>query len=126
MSITDKLDVFMRANGYNKADLSRLSGIPYTTIDGLYKKGDENTKLSTLRRLAKVLNCSIDELTDSKTSSSEGYYLDAEAAKMAQELYDNPGMRILFDAAKNVSAEDLKAAAEVISRMKKQEEHSEE
>lgn len=75
---------------------------------------DENTKLSTLRRLASVLNCSIDELTDGKTSSSAGYYNNPEAAKMAQELYDNPGMRILFSAAKNVSAEDLKAAAEVI------------
>lgn len=42
---------------------------------------------------------------------------------MAQELYDNPGMRILFDAARNVSADDLKLAAEIISRMKKEEEH---
>ena len=42
---------------------------------------------------------------------------------MAQELYDNPGMRILFDAAKNVSAEDLKVAADLIARMKKKEEY---
>ncbi len=53
----------------------------------------------------------------------DGYYLDPEAAKMAQELYDNPGMRILFDAARNVSADDLKLAAEIIGRMKKEEEH---
>ena len=45
---------------------------------------------------------------------------------MAQELYDNPGMRILFDAAKNVSAEDLKLAAEIVARMKKKEEHNDE
>lgn len=44
---------------------------------------------------------------------------------MAQELYENPGMRILFDAAKNVSPEDLKVAAELISRMKKKEEYEE-
>ena len=52
MSVTEKLDKFMREHGFNKADVARLSGVPYTTIDGLYKKGDENTKLSTLRKLA--------------------------------------------------------------------------
>ncbi len=56
-------------------------------------------------------------------TDNQGYYLDPEAAKMAQELYDNPGMRILFDAAKNVSAEDLKVAADLIARMKKKEEY---
>ena len=39
MSITEKLDKFKQENNYNKADVARLSGIPYTTIDGLYKKG---------------------------------------------------------------------------------------
>lgn len=124
MSVTERLDRFMREHGFNKADVARLSGIPYTTIDGLYKKGDENTKLSTLRKLAALIGCTIDELTDGNIDS--GYYLDPAAAKMAQELYDNPGMRILFDAAKNVSAEDLKAAAELIARMKKKEEHNDE
>lgn len=121
MSITDKLDQFMKKNGYNKADLARLSGIPYTTIDGLYKKGDENTKLSTLRRLAKVIGCTLDELAD----DVKGYYLNPESAKIAQEFYDNPGMRILFDAAKDVSPEDLKLAAQIVAKMKKKEEHEE-
>lgn len=123
MSVTEKLDKFMREHGFNKADVARLSGVPYTTIDGLYKKGDENTKLSTLRKLAAFIGCTIDELTDGNTHADQGYYFDPEAAKMAQELYDNPGMRILFDAAKNVSAEDLKLAAEIVARMKKKEEH---
>lgn len=122
MSITDKLDEFMKKHGFNKADVARLSGIPYTTIDGLYKKGDDNTKLSTLRRLSKVMNCTLDELIDEPT---QGYYTNPEAAQMAQELYDNPGMRILFDAAKDVSAEDLKVAADLIARMKKKEEYEE-
>ena len=65
-------------------------------------------------------------MTDENVNSEhEHYYIDPEAAKMAQELYDNPGMRILFDAAKNVSPEDLKVAAELISRMKKKEEYEE-
>ena len=51
MLITEK-DIFMHKNNYNKVDVARLSVIPYTTIDGLYIKGDENINISTLRKLA--------------------------------------------------------------------------
>ena len=49
MPVSDFLKEYMLKNGYTKADISRMSNIPYTTIDGLFKKGDENTKLSTCR-----------------------------------------------------------------------------
>ena len=48
----------------NKSKLSQLSGVPYTTIDGFYKKGYENTKISTIRKIASALNVSLDYLVD--------------------------------------------------------------
>lgn len=123
MSITEKLDKFMCEHNYNKADVARLSGIPYTTIDGLYKKGDENTKLSTLRKLANFIGCTIDELTDGDTKSDSGYYFDPETARLAQELYDNPDLRILMDASRKLAPDDVKNIAEIVARMKKKENH---
>lgn len=38
MNFTEKLDSLMREKGINKSTLSKESGIPYTTIDGFYKK----------------------------------------------------------------------------------------
>ncbi|MEG1727154.1 MAG: helix-turn-helix transcriptional regulator [Acidaminococcaceae bacterium] len=121
MSVTERLHKFMESEGLSKADIARLSGIPYTTIDGLFKKGDENTKLSTLKKLAALLNCSLDELTEDSSDPTPTYYLDPEAGQMAQEIYDNPGMRILFDAAKDVSAGDLKTVADLVAKMRKKE-----
>ena len=63
MAIIDKLSAFMQKHNYTKADVAKLSGIPYTTIDGLFKKGDENTKLSTLKKLSAFMDCTLDELT---------------------------------------------------------------
>ena len=63
MAIIDKLSAFMQKHNYTKADVAKLSGIPYTTIDGLFKKGDENTKLSTLKKLSAFMGCTLDELT---------------------------------------------------------------
>lgn len=64
MGLTDKLDLFMKERNINKADLARESGVPYTTIDGFYKKGSENAKLSTLKKLCTYFNCTLDYLAD--------------------------------------------------------------
>lgn len=64
MGLTDKLDILMKEKKINKAELARESGIPYTTIDGFYKKGSENAKLSTLKKLCNYFNCSLDYLAD--------------------------------------------------------------
>jgi DNA-binding Xre family transcriptional regulator len=69
MSFTEKLDNLMEEKNINKAELSRASGIPYTTIDGFYKKGSDNVKLSTLKRLCSFFNCSLDYLVDDSVSS---------------------------------------------------------
>ena len=62
MPVSDFLKEYMLKHGYTKADISRMSNIPYTTIDGLFKKGDENTKLSTLKKLAALIGCTIDDM----------------------------------------------------------------
>lgn len=91
-------------------------------------ENDKSTPSMTyLRAYAKTFHIdlnqllSIDDIQENE-EITQGYYANPETAKMAQELYDNPEMRILFDAARRVSAEDLKLAAEIVSRMKQKEE----
>lgn len=50
----------MERNNLNKSTLSKACDIPYTTIDGWYKKGYEGLKLTTLRKLAKFFGTSLD------------------------------------------------------------------
>lgn len=59
---TDRLTALMRERGLSKSELSAGSGIPYTTIDGWFKKGGENVRLSTLLRLAEYFSVSLDYL----------------------------------------------------------------
>ncbi|HCW27676.1 MAG TPA: XRE family transcriptional regulator [Lachnoclostridium sp.] len=70
MGLTDKLDLLMKERNINKADLARESGVPYTTIDGFYKKGSENAKLSTLKKLCTYFNCTLDYLADDAVNDS--------------------------------------------------------
>lgn len=56
------LTKLMNERGITKSTLAKESGIPYTTIDGFYKKGCENVKLSTLQKLAKYFGVTLDYL----------------------------------------------------------------
>lgn len=62
MKLTEKLDRLMEERGISRNQLAILSGIPYTTIVGLYEKGYENVKLSTLLKLIAFFGCTLDYL----------------------------------------------------------------
>jgi repressor LexA len=60
--MTEKLDILMTERGINKSQLSRLSGIPYMTIVNFYEKGTENIKRSTLVKLSRFFEVTVDYL----------------------------------------------------------------
>lgn len=74
MTIEEHLENIMQTKGITKAQLSKGANIPYTTIDGMLKRGCHNIKLSTLIKLADFFGLSIDYLVG-RSSESE-YTLD--------------------------------------------------
>lgn len=70
MMFLEKLDMLMNQKGINKRKLSALSDVPYTTIDAFYKKGYENAKISTIRKIAKALDVSLDFLIEDRPASA--------------------------------------------------------
>lgn len=61
------------------------------------------------------LNDLIGVQTDVQVSE---YYQNDEARQAAQEAFDDPDLRILFDAAKGSRPEDIRMAAEMLRRLK--------
>ena len=51
----------------------------------------------------------------------ERYYLNNETAQMAQKLFENKDLRILFDAAQDATPEDLKTTYDMLMALKKKE-----
>ena len=61
-----------------------------------------------------------DLLEDKGTQEEDNsYYIDEDAKELAQFLFKNPEYRILFDAAKDVSADDLEMVKTIIDKFKK-------
>lgn len=51
----------------------------------------------------------------------QGYYLNEETAKLAQEMFEDPDMRSLFDMKRNMPPERFKAHMEFMKNLYKQE-----
>lgn len=75
-----------------------------------------------LIKISEYLNLSVDYLmTGEKRVEMDGYYYNKETAEMAQQLFENKDLRVLFDAAKDASPEDLKTTHEMLMALKKKE-----
>ena len=64
----------LEERGITKVELARESGVPYTTIDGWYKKGFNGVRLDTLKKLSVFFGVSIDFLVtgiDEKPTDEE-------------------------------------------------------
>lgn len=78
MNLLERLDLLKAEHGDNNASLSKKSGIPYSTIDGLYKKGYQNMKLSTLEALCECYGVTLDYLAKGVINQPAGDTHDDE------------------------------------------------
>ena len=78
--------------------------------------------LDILMKIARELKVSVDYFYD-RSKSSHSYYIDPETARLAQEIYDNPDLRILMDASRKLAPDDVKNIADIVAKMKKKENH---
>lgn len=75
-----------------------------------------------LKNIAEYLDVSTEYLLSGYDNESKNkYYISEETAEMAQTLFENRNLRVLFDAAKDASPEDLKTTYDVLMALKKKE-----
>lgn len=83
MDFLAKITLLMKEKGLNRHTLSEACGIPYTTIDGWFKKGYEGIKISTLMKLADFFEVELDYLV--RPSISDPSYGRKNALLNAEE-----------------------------------------
>ena len=113
----------MKRNGYSFSEVGRATGIAPSTFTD-WRAGRYTPKHDKLQRIADFFGVSIEYLTtgkDAEKQSAEGnkYYFDDNTAAVAQDIFDNPELRALFDAARNCDPEELRLAAEMLLKFKR-------
>lgn len=114
MDFKERLKELRKSRGISQAVLADRLGMSKSTI-GMYETGAITPSIEALNAIADHFNVSISYLMGEEDISM--YYLDPETAQMAQELFDRPEMKVLFDASRNASKEDIEAVAKILERM---------
>ena len=55
---------------------------------------------------------------------TQKYYLNEETAKVAQEIFENKELRVLFDAARDANPEDLRTTYDMLMALKRKEQNT--
>lgn len=85
---------------------------------GMYEKGQREPSFEMLEKIADYFNVPLGSLVDDYSRDNK-YYMFPETARVAQELFENKEMRLLFDAAKDSDPEDLRMVRNMLIKLKK-------
>lgn len=118
-------EMLLERTGESTADVCRATGIYQSTISN-WKKRRNKLNPEYAKLIADHFNVSVDYLmygTGSEKESVEGmkYYFSNETAELAEEMYKNDDLRLLADASRKISAEDLKAVIAMVEALSRKE-----
>ena len=108
-------------NNVRPGTVSKATGISTATLTS-WKQGKYTPKQDQLQLIADYFNVSLEYLmTGEEKEGGEMYYLNEETAKMAQDIFENKELRMLFDTARNAEPEDLQAIHNMLLALKRKE-----
>ena len=98
MLIGEFLEEKMKAKHMTKAELSRLSGVPATTIGSMISRNNTRVAIETLLKICEVLECDINEYiaTIRSTNAKPRTEMQARLAELAEAGNPSDTTRILM------------------------------
>lgn len=131
----NKIEMLMKEKGVTPTDVSKATGIPRSNFTD-WKKGRAKPKVDKLKLLSDYFQVPLETFTGKDVyekfritqqqvmgsvpyvSGYPVYYENPETAEAAQAAFERPGLRVLFDVAKDAQPKDIELAVEFLKRMK--------
>ena len=111
----------MKANGCTAYQVSKATGIAQSTLSD-WKSGKSVPKADKLQKIADFFGVPVEYLmTGEEKKDGPKYYLNDETAAIAQDIFENKELRMLFDAARDATPEDLKLTHDMLLALKRKE-----
>ena len=119
MTLYERIETLRKAKNISQGKLEKELGFSNGSIS---KWKNSTPTPERLQKLADYFGVTVEYLlTGEEPQESQGYYLNEETAQIAQEIFDNKELRILFDASRTASPEDLKALQTMALALKRKE-----
>lgn len=105
--------------GITQDELATAVGVAKSTIS-MYESNQRRPGFEMMEAIADALNVDMNTLYG--TPTDENYYHDPDAAALADMIKDNPRYRVLFEASRNLSADDVNFVIDMIKKLAKTDE----
>lgn len=122
-TLSKNLRALRRARGLSQDDVAaRLGYKSFTTVQK-WEAGSSEPSVQTLKKLAGLFGVTLNDLVSRDLTRPDAddaggrYYLDPETREIAQAVYEDDNLRMLFDASRDAAPEDIQMAAEMIRRL---------
>lgn len=102
----------------SQIDLARRLGVSPQSVTN-WCKGIKSPRMDKVDAMCEIFHCMRKDLMQEPDNNS--YYINDETREIAQEIYENPNLRSLFDVAKDIPADRLKAHIEFMKNLKDSE-----
>lgn len=115
------LNYFMELNDKTQIDIINDLGFNKSSVS-TWCNGTRLPRMDKVDALARYFGVKRSDLIEDKTpNQNNGYYLNKETAKVAQEIFENKDLRVLFDAARDASPDDLRTTYDMLMALKRKE-----
>ena len=119
-TFAENLKYYMERSGKTQADLMRYMGVSSATASD-WVNGRKMPRADKLQAIANWLMVDLSDLMEEKKDDRPDYYLNPETAEMAQEIFENKELRMLFSVGRDMDPEDLKALHSMALALKRKE-----
>ena len=111
----------LQKRGVSTYKVAKDTGIAQSVFSS-WKTGISTPKQDKMQKIADYFNVSVEYLmTGKEKEGGEKYYLNEETSQIAQEIFDNKELRLLFDAAKDAQPDDLQTVHQMLLALKRKE-----
>ena len=107
-----RLKELRRERHLTQDQFAKKMGVSRSTI-GMYEQGKREPEIDFITACAEFFNSSTDYLLGNES----GYYENEETARLAQQMYDDPQMRALFDMKRGMKPEVFQAHYDMMKKL---------
>ena len=106
----------MGLHNYNQDDISKICNVSQQTVSD-WLTGKKYPRMDKVQAILDHFQIPMQSLVNDGKDDSLQYYLDPETARLAQEAANDPDMRLLLDAKRDLSPEDMKVIIDMAKRL---------
>ena len=115
---SQRLVSVMQENNINQVELSKILGVSESTV-GKWILCKAIPRMGVIQKLSDYFHVGKSYFLEEDANT--GYYTDPTVNEYTEQLRTNPNMRLLFDATKDMTKEDIDYVVDLVNRLKGKE-----